>query len=333
LRQTDGDPAIRRTNAHAPRRCERPLCWRRALGTACLTLRAPQGLRGSAGDEITSRFRRLRSTWDGTLDRGRSSPNFGPSRRGRRFAFRQSSSSRVAPRQNTYQMKWFWSLFGATTLAIDPPNARSPRQPGGLSCPATPRISPSIGGVPPHQRRPATAERPPPVRSATTVRRRTQWPAPTGGLTRPSMARLLPIDQRPSLERPSLPAISPTPNDHAIDAQPASATPASRPSSRLEPTPTPSSNSEPQPAHHRHPPQQSYAALGTELSIESKPGARGQAGPGIRRPTRQAGAQAPFVSPSTGRACPPRSSQAKVFNRNRGQSHRRPANFELPPKR
>jgi hypothetical protein len=84
--------------------------------------------------------------------------------------------------------------------------------------------------------------------------------------------------------------------------------PAPRPSSRLMPTPTPSSNSEPQPAHHRHPPQQSYAALGTELSI----GASNYANlaSSRRKPARRLATAVP-----------------------RTLNHRRPTDVESPPKR
>jgi len=46
--------------------------------------RATEGLRGSTRDEIMSRFRRLRSTWDGTLDRGRAEPELRPVEASRR---------------------------------------------------------------------------------------------------------------------------------------------------------------------------------------------------------------------------------------------------------
>jgi len=239
------------------------LCWRRAPGTACLTF---PGHRGPP--RVNSR-RDHEQIQKATQHLGRNSRSWprgarASARRGESPGSPSDTCHHLASdrRQNTYQMKWFWSLFGAITLAIDPRKRPVPPRPGGPSCP---RNAPNLAvnrrrATPPAP--PAIAERPPPARYAATVKMR-------------------PGDRR---RRRS---------DKTLEAQLVASSLRDRALS--QPTPTPSSNSEPQPAHHRHPPQQSYAALGTELSIESKPGDRGQAGPGIPRPTRQAGAYAPFV--------------------------------------
>jgi hypothetical protein len=196
-------------------------------------------------------------------------------------------------------MKWFWSLFGATTLAIDPHKRPVPPRPGGLSCP---RNAPNLAvnwrrATPPAP--PTIAGQPPPAPSATTVKRRpvtgadrrsgqTLDGAPGGHrsttLARTTMTRQ-PSHQRQATTR-STPNRSPPPSPEtdrsgSSQAQRRPATPSSNlPTTDIRPskaTPRLGRNSRSSPS----------------AAIEGKPG------PGIPRPTRQAGAHAPSVSPST----------------------------------